>query len=637
MAAANKVYIAVIGAGGVGKAFLSQLQTLATRRPSPKLTLCYISTSRKALFNDDYSEISIDTALDSLAASTKTPPELSQVIEYLAAAPAKTILVDNTSSQDVADKYPLALSRGVSIVTPNKKAFSGPYKLWKDITIAATASGAKFDDPFLGPSTPIRADSRSGFPRVNSLGNMHSVDMGINLSGGSTAEHAHRTALLHTFNTAAGRPPSTNARISPFSQWGDSPGAGNRQQQHQQQMGMGVPPGLRSLETMPHSSSAGSLSQFSQFSHPSSIYQGTPGAAVPSYSIGGGGGGVGATYGGAYKDYHFQHQTPQLQQRQQQQQPSMQRPLQADNTASYDEAILRAASKLLDAQTSEPLAHINGLFQGLALDNASEETASKGVAGTVAVVDLGLLNGVDRELLDALLALGGDELSLTLVKHCDLATLECLRITCYGRRLGELQKPASGTRLNHLEVFYTASGIYQTWEDSYLPGLDVQSQEAICGIFPNLHTLSMTHVEESPLVFRPQDRVDYYEYPQKFVEMYDYRFDDIFSAIKVPSFPGLRRLALTIPEDIVEWFCQNCDCYGAENLSSEDKYGHVAQHIGTWGDNLRLVKLDIGNCEDAETYFPEQRDSSGRNMNRWEYHDGDTDAPISRFVMFKTI
>lgn len=203
-------------------------------------------------------------------------------------------------------------------------------------------SSGKFDDPFLGPSTPIRADSRSGFPRVNSLGNMHAADMGINLSGGSTAEHAHRTALLHTFNTAAGRPPSSNARMSPFSQWVDNPGAGNRQQQHQQQIGMSVPPGLHLLETTPHSSSAGSLSQFSQFSHPSSIYQGTPVAAVASYSIGGGGG-LGATYGGAYKDYHLQQQTPQPQQRQQQQ-PSMQRLFQADNTASsYDEAILRAA------------------------------------------------------------------------------------------------------------------------------------------------------------------------------------------------------------------------------------------------------------------------------------------------------
>lgn len=148
--------ILLLGAGGVGKCFLSQLKGIATRRPSPKLTLCYLSTSRKALFNDDYSAIDLDTAIDSLASSTKAPPALPQVIEYLAAAPAKTILVDNTSSQEVADSYPLALSRGVSIVTPNKKAFSGSYQLWQEIFIASSTSGAKvYHESSVGAGLPV--------------------------------------------------------------------------------------------------------------------------------------------------------------------------------------------------------------------------------------------------------------------------------------------------------------------------------------------------------------------------------------------------------------------------------------------------------------------------------------------------
>lgn len=43
----------------------------------------------------------------------------------------------------MADLYPLALSKGISIVTPNKKAFSGSYKLWNDIFAAAKESGAQ--------------------------------------------------------------------------------------------------------------------------------------------------------------------------------------------------------------------------------------------------------------------------------------------------------------------------------------------------------------------------------------------------------------------------------------------------------------------------------------------------------------
>lgn len=220
----------------------------------------------------------------------------------------------------------------------------------------------KFDDPFSVPTTPSRADmaagaaggSGSGFPRVHSHGNIRAADMGINLSGGSTAEHAHRAALLQTFAAAGVRPPSASsvaARTSPFSQWGENKsggggGAGNRPS------GLSAPPGLRPPEMMPHSSSTGSLSQFS---HPSSLYHGTPGPGAASYNVGGSGGG-GQTYGGAYKDHYpfqqsqqpqqqqqSQHHPQHMQQQQQQQQP-LQRLFRGDNsTSSYDEAILRAA------------------------------------------------------------------------------------------------------------------------------------------------------------------------------------------------------------------------------------------------------------------------------------------------------
>lgn len=140
----------------MGKAFLSQLQALAVRRPSPKLVLSYIATSRKALYNDDYSGIELSTVLDTLAASSKAPLALPKVVDYLAGAPSKVVLVDNTSSQDVAELYPLALSKGISIVTPNKKAFSGSYKLWQDIFAAAASSGAKvYHESSVGAGLPV--------------------------------------------------------------------------------------------------------------------------------------------------------------------------------------------------------------------------------------------------------------------------------------------------------------------------------------------------------------------------------------------------------------------------------------------------------------------------------------------------
>lgn len=156
MEARNQVLIAIIGLGGVGKCFLSQLCRLASRKSSPRPSLCFLATSRKALYHEDYVEIPMENAASALAASTKTPLSPSETIAYLSNAPAKVVLVDNTSSQEVADIYPLLLSRGVSIVTPNKKAFSGSYQLWQDIFTAAETSGAKvYHESSVGAGLPV--------------------------------------------------------------------------------------------------------------------------------------------------------------------------------------------------------------------------------------------------------------------------------------------------------------------------------------------------------------------------------------------------------------------------------------------------------------------------------------------------
>ncbi|ROV88527.1 hypothetical protein VSDG_09340 [Cytospora chrysosperma] len=159
MASTKQVYIGIIGAGGVGKCFLSQLEQLARRRPDPKLVLCYISTSSKSLYSDDYAPIDVPTALSQLqTGSVGAPPALPKVAEYLASAPAgaRAVLVDNTSSQAVAESYPLFLARGVSVVTPNKKAFSGSYGLWQDIFGAAAAGGARvYHESSCGAGLPV--------------------------------------------------------------------------------------------------------------------------------------------------------------------------------------------------------------------------------------------------------------------------------------------------------------------------------------------------------------------------------------------------------------------------------------------------------------------------------------------------
>ncbi|KAI9644497.1 Homoserine dehydrogenase [Ciborinia camelliae] len=153
---AKEIYVAVIGAGGVGKCFLSQLEALSQRFTPSKISLIFVSRSKKVLYSPKYTPLSYSNLSTTLADSTQELLSIPKIIEYLAAAPAKVVLVDNTSSQDVADAYPEVLSKGISIVTPNKKAFSGSYKLWQDIFSAASSSGAKvYHESSVGAGLPV--------------------------------------------------------------------------------------------------------------------------------------------------------------------------------------------------------------------------------------------------------------------------------------------------------------------------------------------------------------------------------------------------------------------------------------------------------------------------------------------------
>ncbi|KAL1610243.1 Homoserine dehydrogenase [Paraconiothyrium brasiliense] len=165
----RQVFVAVIGAGGVGKCFLSQLSALAqslSQSPSAPtyLSLIYLSTSKKALLHADYKSQQLSSWESELKASSTAPLPPPQLADYLVKAPGKVVLVDNTSNQEVADSYPLFLKKGISIVTPNKKAFSGSYKLWEDIFhVASNGTGANglgaggyvFHESSVGAGLPV--------------------------------------------------------------------------------------------------------------------------------------------------------------------------------------------------------------------------------------------------------------------------------------------------------------------------------------------------------------------------------------------------------------------------------------------------------------------------------------------------
>jgi hypothetical protein len=123
----KQIFVAVVGVGGVGKAFLSQLEHVRVRlskQPVPiTLSLVLVRRSTKQLFNPDFKPLSIPTALDALdKQSSSDLPPFPTTLETLSKAPGRVILVDNTSDQTLAETYPSILAHGISIVTPNKKA-----------------------------------------------------------------------------------------------------------------------------------------------------------------------------------------------------------------------------------------------------------------------------------------------------------------------------------------------------------------------------------------------------------------------------------------------------------------------------------------------------------------------------------
>ncbi len=74
-------------------------------------------------------------------------------------APGPVVLVDNTSNQEVAESYPMFLNAGISVITPNKKAFSSSYALWEDIFAAARGNnktgGMVYHESSVGAGLPV--------------------------------------------------------------------------------------------------------------------------------------------------------------------------------------------------------------------------------------------------------------------------------------------------------------------------------------------------------------------------------------------------------------------------------------------------------------------------------------------------
>ncbi|KAF2863825.1 hypothetical protein K470DRAFT_254709 [Piedraia hortae CBS 480.64] len=148
------IFVASIGTGGVGKAFLAQLAQLHTRlsrqTPAFDIRLILLRRSSSQVLTKDYSNLGFDIQLQSGASQVTEWPE---VVKFLSSAPGKVVLVDNTASAEVGEWYPEFLKKGINVVTPNKKAFSSSQELWDKIQ--AASPGKVLHESTVGAGLPV--------------------------------------------------------------------------------------------------------------------------------------------------------------------------------------------------------------------------------------------------------------------------------------------------------------------------------------------------------------------------------------------------------------------------------------------------------------------------------------------------
>ncbi|OJJ00224.1 hypothetical protein ASPVEDRAFT_129152 [Aspergillus versicolor CBS 583.65] len=151
------VYLGIIGVGGVGTAFLQQLARLPN---APKLVLLARSNQTLLSPTPSYSPAipaaEWKTAVEAPSLTKSGALTHDEIAGYLASAPGRSILVDNTSDPALASSYPIFLRRGVSVVTPNKKGFSSDLALWKEIFSAANEGNALvYHESTVGAGLPV--------------------------------------------------------------------------------------------------------------------------------------------------------------------------------------------------------------------------------------------------------------------------------------------------------------------------------------------------------------------------------------------------------------------------------------------------------------------------------------------------
>lgn len=197
---------------------MTQLAQLSTRlyeaSPPVRLTPILIARSKQMLYSEAYRPLSLSSWQDDLAASRQPLLDTQKLVDYIASAPGKVVLVDNTSSFELGKLYPELLTRGVNIVTPNKKAFSGSFDQWSSI-FSSAANGT-------GPATSGHIYHEStvgaGLPVISTLKDL--IDTGDQVTHIQGVFSGTMSFLFNSFNPLTGNGGTFSAEVANAKQKG---------------------------------------------------------------------------------------------------------------------------------------------------------------------------------------------------------------------------------------------------------------------------------------------------------------------------------------------------------------------------------------------------------------------------------
>ncbi|HEX7186459.1 MAG TPA: bifunctional aspartate kinase/homoserine dehydrogenase I [Thermoanaerobaculia bacterium] len=134
----------LLGVGTVGRQLLLQLerQRASLLARNVDLRLCGVAGSRQMLLAPE--GVSAREALGALARS-EAPMDLEALTLFLRERrPTQPVLIDCTSSGELALEYPRLMTAGFHVVTASKKANSGPMDLYRAVRKAASLHRRRF-------------------------------------------------------------------------------------------------------------------------------------------------------------------------------------------------------------------------------------------------------------------------------------------------------------------------------------------------------------------------------------------------------------------------------------------------------------------------------------------------------------